>query len=101
MSIICTQPPIYKSGLRVSFGNDFALCSPHRPLKWFGELLRPRRIAAVGVATRVAEERGESVGGYVGYAVRLDARSSRSAWLVSFAGRAGQLVFSFAPPGSC
>eukprot|EP00913_Durusdinium_trenchii_P017542 g16483.t1 len=38
---------------------------------------QPRRIAAVGVATRVAEERGETVGGHVGYAVRLDSRSTR------------------------
>lgn len=38
---------------------------------------QPRRIAAVGVATRVADERGESVGGHVGYAVRLDARATR------------------------
>ncbi|KAK9846310.1 hypothetical protein WJX81_001334 [Elliptochloris bilobata] len=36
---------------------------------------QPRRISAVGVASRVAQERGESVGGTVGYSVRLDTRA--------------------------
>jgi len=38
--------------------------------------LQPRRIAAVSLAKRVAEERGEEVGGTVGYAVRFDERMS-------------------------
>lgn len=37
---------------------------------------QPRRIAAIGLANRVAEERGEQVGGVVGYSVRLDSKSS-------------------------
>ncbi|GAQ78707.1 probable ATP-dependent RNA helicase dhx36-like [Klebsormidium nitens] len=37
---------------------------------------QPRRISAVSVATRVANERGEQVGDTVGYAVRLDQRRS-------------------------
>ena len=35
---------------------------------------QPRRLAAVSVATRVAQERGERLGESVGYHVRLDAR---------------------------
>ncbi|KAL3157307.1 hypothetical protein ABBQ38_001537 [Trebouxia sp. C0009 RCD-2024] len=38
---------------------------------------QPRRISAVGVSTRVAQERGEGVGGVVGYSVRLESRTSR------------------------
>lgn len=38
---------------------------------------QPRRISAVGVATRVAAERGEPLGDVVGYSVRLDSRTSR------------------------
>ena len=37
---------------------------------------QPRRIAAMGLASRVAAERGEPVGGTVGYAVRLDSKQS-------------------------
>ncbi|PRW33164.1 P-loop containing nucleoside triphosphate hydrolase isoform A [Chlorella sorokiniana] len=37
---------------------------------------QPRRISAVGLATRVAAERGEQVGGTVGYSVRLDSKQS-------------------------
>lgn len=37
---------------------------------------QPRRISAVSVATRVANERGEQVGDTVGYAVRLDQKRS-------------------------
>merc|ERR550517_72219 len=33
---------------------------------------QPRRISAVGVATRVAQEREEKVGGVVGYQIRLE-----------------------------
>ncbi len=38
---------------------------------------QPRRISAVGVASRVAAERGEGIGDVVGYSVRLDSRTSR------------------------
>jgi len=38
---------------------------------------QPRRLAAVGVAERVAQERGEEPGGPVGYAVRLDSKATR------------------------
>jgi HrpA-like RNA helicase len=37
---------------------------------------QPRRISAVSIANRVAEERGESVGGTVGYRIRLEGESS-------------------------
>ena len=37
---------------------------------------QPRRISAVGVAARVAQERAEQVGDVVGYSVRLDSRRS-------------------------
>ena len=33
---------------------------------------QPRRISAVGVGTRVAQERVESIGGTVGYQIRLE-----------------------------
>eukprot|EP00966_Prymnesium_polylepis_P179004 4144520-Prymnesium_polylepis.1 len=35
---------------------------------------QPRRISALGVAERVASERGEAVGGVVGYAIRLESK---------------------------
>ena len=37
---------------------------------------QPRRIAAVGVAERVADERGESIGGSVGYSIRGESKRS-------------------------
>ena len=37
---------------------------------------QPRRVAAVGLASRVAAERGERVGDIVGYSVRLDTKVS-------------------------
>ncbi|KAK9809193.1 hypothetical protein WJX72_011126 [[Myrmecia] bisecta] len=37
---------------------------------------QPRRISAVGLASRVAQERGERVGDVVGYSVRLDSKTS-------------------------
>ena len=36
---------------------------------------QPRRISAMGVAARVAEERGEEVGGTVGYSIRLETKA--------------------------
>lgn len=38
-------------------------------------VLEPRRVAARAAATRVASERGEGVGGFVGYAMRLDRKA--------------------------
>lgn len=43
---------------------------------------QPRRISAVGLATRVAAERGETVGASVGYRVRLESRCSHRTRLV-------------------
>ncbi|KAJ2059448.1 helicase [Coemansia sp. S146] len=43
---------------------------------------QPRRISAVGVAGRVAEERASSVGDVVGYAVRGESRKSRDTRLL-------------------
>ena len=37
---------------------------------------QPRRIAAIGVAERVAAERAESIGGTVGYSIRLESKTS-------------------------
>jgi HrpA-like RNA helicase len=37
---------------------------------------QPRRISALGVSERVAAERGESVGGVVGYSIRLESKAS-------------------------
>lgn len=37
---------------------------------------QPRRISAIGVADRIAAERGEKVGQTVGYSIRLDSRRS-------------------------
>jgi ATP-dependent helicase HrpA len=38
---------------------------------------QPRRIAAVTIAARIAEERGEPLGRSVGYKIRFDDRTSR------------------------
>jgi len=46
---------------------------------WLGGkilMLEPRRLAARAVATRMAQLRGEAVGGHVGYRTRLDSRVS-------------------------
>jgi len=39
---------------------------------------QPRRISAMSVAERVAAERGESIGGTIGYTIRLDSKASRN-----------------------
>ena len=39
-------------------------------------IAQPRRIAAVGLAERVAAERAETAGGSVGYSIRLDSKRS-------------------------
>lgn len=45
---------------------------------------QPRRVAAITVAQRVAEEIGEPLGGVVGYAVRFDDCSSRESTRLKF-----------------
>ncbi|CAD7967058.1 unnamed protein product [Amoebophrya sp. A25] len=45
---------------------------------------QPRRIAAIGVAERVASERGEHCGEYVGYAVRGDVKWNRKKTRILF-----------------
>ena len=43
---------------------------------------QPRRISAMSVAERIAQERGEQIGGTVGYSIRLDSKKSRSTRLL-------------------
>lgn len=43
---------------------------------------QPRRIAAIGVATRVAQERCESIADIVGYQIRMDAKKSANTRLL-------------------
>jgi ATP-dependent RNA helicase DHX57 len=43
---------------------------------------QPRRISAIGLATRVAQERAEPVGSTVGYSVRLDSKQSKQTRLL-------------------
>jgi len=45
-------------------------------------LLQPRRLAARSVAARIAEERGERIGGRIGYSVRFDQQLSRDTQLI-------------------
>ncbi len=42
---------------------------------------QPRRLAAISMASRVAEELGEPLGQSVGYAVRFDDRSQHDGWI--------------------
>jgi ATP-dependent RNA helicase DHX57 len=43
---------------------------------------QPRRISAIGLATRVSQERHESVGCTIGYSVRLDSKQSKNTRLL-------------------
>ena len=43
---------------------------------------QPRRISAIGLASRVAQERFESVGSTVGYSVRLDSKQSKQTRII-------------------
>ena len=43
---------------------------------------QPRRISAMSIAQRVAEERGERVGGSVGYKIRLEGKAGRDTRLL-------------------
>ena len=45
---------------------------------------QPRRISAVGVADRVADERAERVGNTVGYQIRLESKRSRNTFAVLY-----------------
>ena len=51
-----------------------------------GEIIvtQPRRLAAISVATRVAQERGERIGDSVGYQVRLESVKAQAPCRVSF-----------------
>lgn len=84
-----TQVPqmILEEATRVGVGGRCAiLCS------------QPRRISAVGLAQRVAEERGERVGDSVGYAVRLESRRSAATRLLFCT--TGVLLRALVEPGS-
>lgn len=59
-----------------SIGNTFTPCPAYIVCT------QPRRLAAVSVANRVASEMGTSVGGLVGYHVRLQARCSQQTRLL-------------------
>ncbi|CAN0252578.1 unnamed protein product, partial [Laminaria digitata] len=50
--------------------------TPAEPSPYNIVCTQPRRISAIGVAERVAAERGETVGGTVGYQIRLERRAS-------------------------
>ena len=65
--------------LRADPGSGKSTLVPPALLDCFGGkivMLEPRRAAVLGIASRTAELLGESVGGRVGYAVRLDRRVS-------------------------
>jgi len=63
-----TQIPQYILENAISCGNG-ASCNVI--------ITQPRRISAVGLASRVAAERGQGVGQTVGYSVRLDSKQSK------------------------
>ncbi len=44
-------------------------------------MTQPRRIAAINIAGRIAEEMGEPLGRSVGYKIRFDDRTPREAWI--------------------
>jgi len=44
---------------------------------------QPRRISAMSVAERVAEERAEKLGDIVGYKIRLESKQARGHFLIS------------------
>ncbi|GFR98538.1 ATP-dependent RNA helicase DHX36 [Elysia marginata] len=49
-------------------------CENNRPCRIL--CTQPRRIAAISIAERVAQERGERIGQYVGYQIRLESKIS-------------------------
>ena len=66
--------------LRADTGSGKSTLAPLAILERLGGrvvVLEPRRAAAMGIASRIAELLGESVGGTAGYSVRLDKRVSR------------------------
>ncbi|MDD8025479.1 MAG: ATP-dependent RNA helicase HrpA [Acidobacteriota bacterium] len=52
-----------------------------RGLRGMIAVTQPRRIAAVTIANRIAEEMGEPVGRSVGYKIRFDDTTPRDAWI--------------------
>lgn len=64
---------LFEDAVAAGFGGDVNII-----------VCQPRRIAAIGLATRVADEVGDpvGVGGLVGYSVRLDSKSSQQTRLL-------------------
>ena len=60
---------------------QFILIHPLRSRDGVIGITQPRRVAAITVAKRVAEERGCQVGGEVGYSVRFDDCTSPNTYI--------------------
>ena len=60
---------------------QFILIHPLRSRDGVIGITQPRRVAAITVAKRVAEERGCKVGGEVGYSVRFDDGTSPNTYI--------------------
>ena len=60
---------------------QFILIHPLRSRDGVIGITQPRRVAAITVAKRVAEERGCKVGGEVGYSVRFDDCTSPNTYI--------------------
>ena len=60
---------------------QFLLIHPLRSRDGVIGITQPRRVAAITVAKRVAEERGCKVGGEVGYSVRFDDCTSPNTYI--------------------
>ena len=60
---------------------QFILIHPLRGRDGVIGITQPRRVAAITVAKRVAEERGCKVGGEVGYSVRFDDCTSPNTYI--------------------
>ena len=60
---------------------QFILIHPLRSRDGVIGITQPRRVAAIPVAKRVAEERGCKVGGEVGYSVRFDDCTSPNTYI--------------------
>ena len=60
---------------------QFILIHPLRTRDGVIGITQPRRVAAITVAKRVAEERGCKVGGEVGYSVRFDDCTSPNTYI--------------------
>lgn len=44
---------------------------------------QPRRLSAISVSERIAAERGEHIGGTIGYNIRLESEKSRTTQVIS------------------